>query len=246
LEKQKTGKSTKKEQPIKAAIEPTEMDVVENERTEKSEQKSLANTSIFAEMMALAEDSEEEISSPFPIFRDEPENKFTGEPNKESIQKNEGEHKAEKVVGGDADKGIRVDVNQEKTPFPVFHSERDGGVKVPEKTMQKEAQTTEPKRAQEYVAMEERNLLQEKAELVQPEISDENKARIAVNVTMRAEEIQAIAEQLKSAAKFEMEMAEKEWSKQVPVGQGGRERQPSAKEITPSSHQGGVVQGIKK
>jgi hypothetical protein len=77
-------------------------------------------------------------------------------------------------------------------------------------------------------------------------VSEENRARIALNVTMRKEEIDAIVEQLNVAANAEMERVENEWREQISVENSGNDIKSNVKEIPNTSNNKNVVIGPKK
>ena len=81
-----------------------------------------------------------------------------------------------------------------------------------EKEIKETKQIKEIKGAKEIIEIEEIKGVDEKVVHAQREISEENKTRIALNTTMSKEQINAIVEQLKTAANIEMEKDERAWS----------------------------------
>jgi hypothetical protein len=90
------------------------------------------------------------------------------------------------------------------------------------------------------------NLLQEKIVYAQAEVSEENKARGALNVTMSKEEIQAIVEQLKVAATIEMKQEEQAWREKISIADGNNETKVALKDTGPSSNKNCITTGLKK
>ena len=246
-QKKKTNTQTKIEQLEKPTSQSSETDIPKNEKTEKTVEKTVANTSIFVEMMVFAEERAEEVPSPFPIFRENSENKVVAEKN-DSISITEAEPKLEKTSGDHLDKNARIDFGEERTPFPVFYGEKrtiEKAVRQEEKTTKSIIETKAEKTIQEYVDENEDYAFNGKTAQIQPQISEENKARIELNTSMRKDEILAIVTQLKDSANIEMERVEKEWREQVSIEQGSREMKPSVKATALSSDKGETL-GFKK
>ena len=250
-QKKKTNSPTKIEKAEKETAKMTETDVAENKKAEKPVEKTVASTSILAETMVLEQGREEDLPSPFPVFREKSESKTAIDDKKESVpSKEKNEPKIERGNDENANKDIHAETNRDKSPFPVFHGEKTGAVKAPEKAVEREIKENkeikEIKEIKEFKEFKEFDLSEEKTLHTQAEISDENKVRIALNVTMRNEEIQAIVEQLKAAANVEMQKEEQAWREKISIESGGNETKLSVKENAPSSNKGAITPGPKK
>ena len=79
-----------------------------------------------------------------------------------------------------------------------------------------------------------------------PNLSDENRARIELNVELSKMEILAMTEQLKAAANLEMQQSEQEWREQISVADSSGQSQLRTQEVAPTSNQGAVTVGLKK
>ena len=77
------------------------------------------------------------------------------------------------------------------------------------------------------------------------DISEENRMRIKLNIKMNKAQIEKIAEQIKEAAKIEMEQEERAWREQNSVPNEGKTTQSSLKPVS-DSQSGGIVKGSKK
>ena len=87
--------------------------------------------------------------------------------------------------------------------------------------------------------------MREETLYAQADISDENKARIALNTTMSKEEIWAIVKQLQTAANIEMQREEQEWREKISIA-NSNETKVSLKEAAPSSNKGAIAPSPKK
>ena len=266
-EKDKEKNSAKeKGKTVKESSESVEAEASEAEQTEKTEQKSVANNSGIDEVIGMAGEASEELPSPFPIFRENSEGKAPAYEGKESVSASDGEPNPEKGSDGSVDKEARVEGGEEKTPFPVFGNEKSDGTKAPEKvetkesvkqeTVKQESVKQEPIK-QEYVAdsksSQEVTANAGKTEVVlgasaldNPNLSDENRARIELNVELSKMEILAMTEQLKAAANLEMQQSEQEWREQISVADSSGQSQLRTQEVAPTSNQGAVTVGLKK
>jgi hypothetical protein len=214
--------------------------------------------------MGMSEESEE-LPSPFPIFRENSEGKAPVYEGKESVSPSDGEPNPEKGSEGSVDKEARVEGGEEKTPFPVFGNEKSDGTKAPEKVETKENVKQESVKQepikQEYVAdskpsqevTAQKGLNAGNGEVVlgasaldNPNLSDENRARIELNVELSKMEILAMTEQLKAAANLEMQQSEQEWREKISVADSSGQTQLRTQEVAPTSNQGAVTVGLKK
>ena len=265
-EKDKEKNSAKeKGKTVKESSESVEAEASETEQTEKTEQKSAASTSGIDDIMGMSEESEE-LPSPFPIFRENSEGKAPAYEGKESVSPSDGEPNPEKGSEGSVDKEARVEGGEEKTPFPVFGNEKSDGMKAPEKvetkesvkqeTVKQESVKQEPIK-QEYVAdsksSQEVTANAGKTEVVlgasaldNPNLSDENRARIELNVELSKMEILAMTEQLKAAANLEMQQHEQEWREKISVADSSGQTQLTTQGVATTSNQGVVNTGLKK
>jgi hypothetical protein len=247
-----------------------EAEASEREQTEKTEQKSVANTSGIDEVIGMAGEASEELPSPFPIFRENSEGKAPAYEGKESFSPSDGEPNPEKGSEGSVDKEARVEGGEEKTPFPVFGNEKSDETKAPEKVETKESVKQEnvkqesvkqepikqeyvvdSKSSQEVTAQKGLNagngeVLLGASALDNPNLSDENRARIELNVELSKMEILAMTEQLKAAANLEMQQSEQEWREKISVADSSGQTQLRTQEVAPTSNQGSVTVGLKK
>lgn len=264
-EKDKEKNSSKeKEKTVKESSESVEAEASEREQTEKTEQKSAASTSGIDDIMGMSEESEE-LPSPFPIFRENSEGKAPAYEGKESVSPSDGEPNPEKGSEGSVDKEARVEGGEEKAPFPVFGNEKSDGTKAPEKVetkenVKQESVKQEPikqeyvldsKPSQEVTAQKGLNagngeVLLGASALDNPNLSDENRARIELNVELSKMEILAMTEQLKAAANLEMQQHEQEWREKISVADSSGQTQLRTQEVAPTSNQGSVTVGLKK
>ena len=198
----------------------------EENRQEKATQKSVACTSILTEMFITGEEYIDAHPSPFPIF-----NKT------DVVQSAVGEKevflstKEAKEITFSVEKGESVESNPHsetewgKSPFPVFHEEKGVPARVTQKPIEKELKTD----------------IEIKLKIEEPvqkgmEISEENKARIALNSTMSKEQIEAIAVQIQAAAKVIMEEEEQAWREQIAVNESVKVTQTIAKAVANSQN----------
>jgi hypothetical protein len=205
---------------------------------------TVANTSILAEAAVLMQDKEEDAPSPFPIFRQETEHKPVFKNREEvAVEKGKNETEAARENGEKLEKDIRGQSDQVKSPFPVFKPEKTEGVKIPEKAEQKEIK--EVKEVKGIIESKEIRLVEEKELGIQPETSEENKARIALNVTMSKEKIDTIVMQIKESAEMTMKQEEEAWREKISIEERVRTWQ-SASKITESSQNDSNKRDLKK
>ena len=199
---------------------------------QKQEQKSVANTSILAEMMMEEScQSQDSVSqSPFPVFRDNDTARSMEDKNfiaSETAQI-DGNDGRETGVGsnGDLDNGERNGEERMKDAFPVFKGQEN--FSEPSKSVEQTAQKQEISQEQTTVQKEaiptaERKPVEQKEPQKPVEtmkVSEENRARRELNVTMSDEERIAIAMQVKMQAKEIMAQEETEWREKISVEQG--------------------------
>ena len=213
-----SDEQTKKEQ--------TKTEVFGKAKVEKPTLKTVAMSSILAEKMVLEQTKDTKESSPFPVFRDNSNAKIDINVkndvvfNKEITQTN-----TERPHTENNDKDIHSEKDLPKSPFPIFRGEKGGmGQSLGEMKVD----------------------IGEKTNPFLATVSEENKARITLNVTMRKEEIDAIVEQLNVAANVEMERVENEWREQISVENSGNDIKSNVKEIPNTSNNKNVVPGPKK
>lgn len=228
----------------------TETEFFKKEKIEKTIEKTVANTSILAETLVLAEDRKDETPSPFPIFRENTESKPIHGKEESALSNENNDTKPAKQEGERLDKDISVESNEGKSPFPVFNKDKPVEIKAPETTVDKEVKV-----AKEIDIIKGKNDLISIAEVeftgtmtmhALSNISEENKTRGILNITMHEQEIQAIAEQIKMAAKMEMAMEEQAWREQISIGKTGNEVKVVPKESAPPPNKDVVVTGLKK
>lgn len=227
----------------------TEAEFFEKEKIEKPIEKTVANTSILAETLVLKQDRTEETPSPFPIFRENAESKPIHGKEESALSNENNDTKPAKQEGERLDKDISVETNQEKSPFPVFGKDKPLEIKTPEKVVEKEVKVTKEidvvKGNSDLTVIMDTKISNEMTMHALSNISEENKTRGILNITMHEQEIQAIAEQIKMAAKMEMAMEEQAWREQISVAKTSNEMQAAPKENAPPANKG-VVIGLKK
>lgn len=232
-QKKKENSPTKIEQTEKQKTEPLETGSTENKKVEKPVGKTVASTSILAETIILAQEKEEDVPSPFPIFRETTEGKATAVGKEDSSSsKEKTETKIERENGENFDKDIRGETDREKSPFPVFHGEKVEEIKPPEKVAEKE--------------IKEIKGSEEKTGRVQAKISEENKVRIELNTTMSKEQIWAIAARVIAMAQTEMKMEEQAWREKISISNSSNEIKTNSKKSEPSPNKSNIVTGLKK
>lgn len=260
-EDKEKNSSKEKEKTIKElSSESVEVETSKTEQTGKTEQKSVANTSGIDEMTAMEETSEE-ISSPFPVFRENSEREAPAYERNDSVSPNDGEPNLEKGNEAIDDKDVRVDGGEEKTPFPVFGDEKSDVTKYYEKVETKESIKQENVKQesikQEYIMGTKisrevtanagnTDVLLGASALDNPNLSDENRARIELNVELSKMEILAMTEQLKAAANLEMQRSEQEWRENIAIADSSAHTQLTTQEVAPTSNQVELKAGLKK
>ena len=214
-EKKTISKDAKEQDLSKNETEKTE--VVKSKKEESPTQKSATNTSILAETLILEQEREQTHSSPFPVFRETDDDKFSME-KKETVAtcKEQEEKSVATEKGGNTDSRLHSEAEREKGLFPVFSKEKEMG-------SGKENSITG-------------NM----------EISEENKARIALNSTLSDEQRLAIAMQLKEAAKIVMEKEERAWREKIAVAEGHTLIQSQSKTVQSSQSKETSIQAPKK
>ena len=259
---------TKTERLETQTTNPLETSISDNIQSEKSIEKTVASTSILAETIMLGEERKENLPSPFPIFRENSKGNATirGKENfVSSKQNNETKASSAREEGERLDKNIHIDRNQEKNPFPVFGKEQSATVKVPEKTVEKEVKVSNDikvgkdikanydievsndiKASNDIHATTESKSQHEMTMHAMSNISEENKARVALNTTMSEREIQAIVEQVKAAANMEMKEEEQAWREQIAVENNSNDLKVGLQEHVNSSNKSAIAPGIKK
>lgn len=250
-EQKKKDFPTKIEQPEKQTTKAVEMEIVEKEQIENPIEKTVANTSILAETTVLEQEKKADLSSPFPVFRENPESKSAVKRKEDfTLSKENNETKMIKEDGESLDKDICVETEREKSPFPVFDKNKPLEIKTPEKTVEKEVKVAKEsdviKGNSELIAITEVQSSGTMTMHALSNISEENKARVALNITMREKEIQVMAEQIKMAAKMEMAMEEQAWREQISIAKTGNEMKVESKENAPPPNKDVVTTGLQK
>ena len=248
---------SKRKQSENQTDKTAETDNVEKGKTEKSVEKTVANTSILAETLVLAQDRKETAPSPFPVFREKIEsNPLVKGKEDAAFGKENGERKNAKEESEHFDKDIREDGNRGKSPFPVFDKDKILLVKPPENTVEKEVkiskQTTDTKVIDDAKTRSDIRAIADVKHLYEmtmhalSNISEENRTRGLLNITMSETEINLLAEQVKLAAKLEMAQEEQVWREQISIENTGNEMKVGVQNNAPSSNKDSVVQGLKK
>ena len=213
-EKKEDGKQIKTEEREKTETTEKEGDSFDSPKEEKAEEKSAANTSILAEKMIAEQAKENEPLSPFPVFREKDGIEFGGKEDAAPSGESEAKGKADSVNGS-----ARTEGEIGKTPFPVFHGEKVGGVNGNEKPIEKLADKMDESLA-DKLDVKDIATTKEKNSGKQMEISEENKARIALNTTMSEKQIRRIAEKLMRDAEAQMERETQAWREKISVEEG--------------------------
>lgn len=253
-QKKKANDPTEREEGEKQRTQTAETDIAKNEKIENFAGKMVANTSILAEFAHSGCEKDGSSTSPFPIFREGTEGKTSvaGKGNF-VLEKEKNETNLESENGERLDKDIHMENNQEKSPFPVFHSEKVEPIRQGEKVVEKEVkeikEDKEVKRLEDFEWFEEYkeiNPTEQKKVYPQSEISEENKARIALNITMRKEEIALIASQIKAEANIIMQQEEHAWREKISIVEGVHSDQSASKLVEKSQNNGYSKQDLKK
>ena len=222
-QKAKDDSEKRVEEPQKQTAKADETE--KTEKIEKQVEKTVASTSIVGEMSVLSQEREETVLTPHPVFRETTDGKTEVRVQDDSaLSKENLDTKPTQQQDEKTGKDIRVETEREKSPFPVFNKGKTVEVKAPE---------TAPKR--EVI---ESKGLEVTADLPQSNISAENQARIALNVTMSREEIVAITEQLMVAFELEAERREQAWREKIAIEQDNSGIQQSPKETAPVLNKG--------
>lgn len=255
--KKENNSFSKAKQSEKQTDNRTETDIVEKGNIGKAVEKTVANTSILAETLVLAQDRKEDAPSPFPVFREKPEGKpvVNGKENSTFSKENNERQSARDGVES-LDKDIRDDANREKSPFPVFDKDKITLVKVPETTVAKEEQIIKTvnntkvidvaKTLNDIKEIANVNSSYEMTMHALSNISEENRTRGLLNIKMSEKEINAIAQQVKLAAEMELAKEEQDWREQISIENTGNEIKADLKNNVPSSNKDSLVQGLKK
>lgn len=231
---QKKQPNTSKEvgQPEKQTTETKEKGLDVKDKIEKNVTQTVTSTSILAETMVVTQEKTEDSPTLHPVFQKQSEEKGTGEKETSVTSQEKQDAKTEQEHSERLDKDIRSGTEREKSPFPVFREAKAVTVQAPEKVEIKETRE-----------MLEIQPLEEKRVYPKMEVSEENKARIALNVTMSTLEIHAIVEQIKSAAGVEMERVEEQWREKNFIANGTKQQ---GNVNPPSANKGAIVPGSKK
>jgi hypothetical protein len=213
--KQNSAKKEKTETLNKGDISQKEMQ--ESEKKVNSTEKNLKNTVAFAGTIEIAQEQEEEISSPFPIFK-EGGNEHSAEAPKElSVETTEQAqiftNQKDEAVYHHADSTNELGDNF----FPDFTAEHGDSGDSPEKPIEKSTLKTSEKevKSEGGNSQMERNL------------SEENKIRIEFSNSLNQEEREMIANRLIEAANLILEQEEAAWREQFSVMQNSTSVQMS-------------------
>lgn len=234
-------KETKTQRVTK--IETASEQTMENKPQEQT--RSTANISILAEMAFVEQKTAEEEPSPFPVFRPEKTESSTPSIKEEGVKTNE---QTERTLETAKEEGVEAiaptETEKEQSPFPVFRNEKIEVVTAPEKPIEKPIE--KPREAEAPID----ELLEEPIErqFFRKEFimtaSEENKARMIMNLTMSKEQIDSIIAQKEAEAKMIMEQEENAWREQISVQENMR-AEPLSQAVNTQSNNG-VVQSIKK
>ena len=248
LQMKEKNASTGKEQTVTKETVNSKSDIVENEKIEKSVDKTVVNTNSIADIAILEQESEEHLSSPFPIFRKNHEGDIVKNKEQNPISTNEeAERKTEKMNGETHNKDIPRKTDRHNSPFPVFHGEKVTTGNTPEKTTERETKdVTETKDIKDTKNTKHIKSSETKTVHEQPKISEENKARMSLNTTMSEEEIFALVAQLISSANLTMNKDQQVQREKVTIEHGANEVTLSLKQVKPSLDKNVNTLGPKK
>ena len=259
--KEVKNENQKKEQSVQNQTE-----LSEAKREENPAEKSVANTSILAEMIVAEQTNEKEPPSPFPVFREESEDKSIVEKKSESVESKEQSEttsveEKEEIV----DKNAFEDAERQKSPFPVFNRGNnivETPIEVPTENLSEQSNERETVASGEDLldSLKENQLEKfgqktdekelkgqyNKLVLAMENISEENMTRIILNMTMSDEQIAAIAQQVKDGAKMVMKEEESAWREQISVEQEVNANQTQTKSVVSEQNNESVIQTRKK
>ena len=171
-------------------------ETVEHVNEEKPIEKSVGNTSVLVETRAIEQDRGETLSSPFPSVQENGGGGLETEQNAPNETKEQPQAFANEQ-GEIVEQNAPAKSEPDKTLFPVFNVENGSG-NSPEKPMEKPEEKSTTKESK----------VAGKDFLAEMKVSEENKARIELNVTMTKQQIEAIVMQLKEMANIEMSQRE--------------------------------------
>lgn len=234
-EKKEFSQKTKTEQKENSKDNLKEENVAESGKDKKTLEKSVANTSILAEMMAMEQERQEEKDDPFPIFKESNGEKIAVEKNDATAETKEQGQNLVNAKYEDGDRGLVVETEYNKDVIPIFKVEQGETINNMGEPQEKSVETIQPK--------------EEKVTLEEPivdnfYVSEENKARRAINLS--EDEFNILLEQLKMAASIEMERVEKEWREKISIESSDTEQKLSVKEMENSPNKGAISSGIRK
>ena len=212
----KDDKENEPEREETKQVNPTENSNISEQKGTQETGKSVANTSIIAEMMAQSDGQEKELPSPFPVFRDSGNDGEWATENSAVDTAHKQENVFEMKNASEAQNDMHYNAHNEagrgKSPFPVFGKGDRQEARGAEKPIEKEKIGNEKEPSKETMF-----------------VSEENKRRRELNVTMSKEEILAIAEKLKASADLVMQKAEQEWREKISVTEKNQEHPLSGK-----------------
>ena len=242
IEREEPAKETKPQHLERLEEEGKETDLPDAPKEEKPAEKSAANPFIISEVKGDSQSFESD--TPFPVFRENGED-MVGARKEDSISKGENEGKATTEKTESLDGERRVNDEKLNTPFPVFNKERAGAVNTPEKPIEKPTEKPIDKIDEKLfenivIPTKEKNVGN------QMYVSEENKARIALNVTMSDAQIHSIVQQLIQSADMVVEQETTAWREKISVGEESKGPQNAPKNAPVPKNDGKVVQGPKK
>jgi hypothetical protein len=251
VEKEKVKpQASKKEERKQENLEQKQTESPEGKKVEKSTEKSVANASILAEIM-IAEQRREKVSNNFapPSQKVSDEKSSVAEKEVSAERKEENARKVSCEEDAPAENDSRIEFNRGRgLPF-VGRNEDAPSIKNFEKPIEKPIEKPKDEPTEEFLDLGLDKELRVKEEIPIYEtmdISEENRERIKLNITMCKPQIQAITSQLQKAAQMIMEEEERAWREKISVAEGKNTVQTQASGVVNHSNNDNTIYAIKK
>lgn len=223
-EKNEVSEKSKTEQIDKKEKVQKEADLPESRKEEKPMEKSVENASGPVDIV-ITQPRAEEPQSPFPIFQDSADEKTTVSQKEDaSASKEQNETNNSKTQEEGVGKNVRGGMEQGKDSFHLAQQELSSSQNESGKTGEKG---------------------KEKSGQKEGEISKENLARRARNITMTKRQIDKIVAKLQVSAQEVMVKEEQAWRERISISEGGNSPQTQS-QVTSSKNNGNLRQGPKK
>ncbi|MBO5737226.1 MAG: hypothetical protein J6S04_05415 [Clostridia bacterium] len=216
----------------------------ESGKDAKPTEKAVEIPSVFTEPMEIEQKQQEKIPSPFPIFRDNDGGK-TVETQQDAF---ESQDEAQNFTN-EKGEGVGADKEKVNSPFPVFNRENGtgGGPEKPmEKSDGKEDKTSEKSEEKTTEKPKEKETKTEgKDTQVDNNLSEENKARLALNDSLTDQERELIANHIQEMAKTMLAQEEAEWREKISITDNSVNTQMSEK-VQTNAQGSAIIQNTKK